>query len=305
MQNKQPTTLTPIYSCLLGLLSLATLNSAQAGEQLLGYTQGAEPLPKGASEFYQIFISRNDKGKGTYHALDTKTEVEHGFTNRFSGSLAVIGHQLETKGLIIEGYLPQEKTNALSLTGFEAELKYAYLTPALNDFGLSSTFGMDYNTIDKFSGQKKSTFAINLGLQLQKYFMDGQLVWLGNVAMESTYAKRPPIAGINDENMWPTTNELEVESTASTGISYRFASNWSAGLEAQYQTEYETEIEQERWSVFAGPSLHYANKDFWATVTYFPQIVGGGTQSYLGQPNGLHLIEKTKYETKLKLGYNF
>jgi len=37
--------------------------TAHSGEQLLGYTKGAEPLPKGASEFYQIFTQRNDKGQ--------------------------------------------------------------------------------------------------------------------------------------------------------------------------------------------------------------------------------------------------
>lgn len=278
--------------------------TAQSGEQLLGYTKGAEPLPKGASEFYQIFTQRNDKGQGTYRALDSKTEIEHGFTHRFSGAIAIIGHKIETNGLIIGGYLPQEKNTRFTFSGIETELKYAFLTPALNDIGLSTTIGLDFDTIDKHSGQKKDTLSMDLGLQLQKYFMDGQLVWLGNTNIESTYAKRAKIAGINDEETWPTQPEMEIELAAKTGLSYRFTSNWSVGAEALYETEFETEVGQERWSIFAGPSIHYGHKHFWATLTYLPQISGGG-ERYSGQESGLHLIEKTKYETKLKLGYNF
>ncbi|WP_024851808.1 DUF6662 family protein [Hydrogenovibrio kuenenii] len=304
MQGKPLNNSLALYSILIGLPSLGFLNTALAGEQLLGYTQGAEPLPKGASEFYQIFTTRNDKGKGTYHALDSKTEIEHGFTNRFSGSFAITGHQINTNGLLIDGYLPQEKNKSFSFSGMEAEMKYAFLTPALNDIGLSTTFGLSYDTVDSHSGQKKDTLSADVGVQLQKYFMDGQLVWLNNASMESTYAKRPAITGINDESVWPTTPEMEIELTASTGISYRFTNNWSIGTEAVYQTEFETEVGQERWSLFAGPSIHYGDQKFWATLTYLPQVVGGG-ERYPGQSRGLHLIEKTKYETKLKLGYNF
>lgn len=296
---KKTSLLAPLFLSALGITT-----SAQAGEQLLGYTKGAEPLPKGASEFYQIFTQRNDKGKGSYRALDSKTEIEHGFTNRFSGAIAITGHQIETHGLLIDGYLPQEKNKSFSFSGFETELKYAFLTPALNEIGLSTTVGLDYDTVDPHSGQKKDTLSVDLGLQLQKYFLDGQLVWLGNTSLESTYAKRPAIDGINDQGVWPTTPEMELELTAATGASYRFTSNWSVGAEAVYQTEFETEVGQERWSVFAGPSVHYGHKHFWATLTYLPQIVGGG-ERYPGQASGLHLIEKTKYETKLKLGYNF
>lgn len=286
------------------LLSGFAMTSVQAGKQLLGYTKGAEPLPQGAAEFYQIFTSRNDKGKGSYSALDSQTEIEYGFTNRFSGSFAITGHQIETKGLLIDGYLPQEKNKSFSFSGIEGELKYAFLTPALDDIGISTSFGLSYDTIDMHSGQKKDTISADVGIQVQKYFMDGQLVWLNNGSMETTYAKRAHISGINDEDVWPTTPEMEIEFTANTGLSYRFTSNWSVGAEAVYQTEFETEVGQERWSLFAGPSLHYGHQKFWATLTYLPQVVGGG-ERYPDQEKGLHLIEKTKYETKLKLGYNF
>jgi hypothetical protein len=98
---------------------------------------------------------------------------------------------------------------------------------------------------------------------------------------------------------------MEVELKAGTGVSYRFAPNWYASLEALYETEFETDVGQERWSVFAGPSLHYGGQRWWATLTWLPQLRGGGEQ-YAGQADtNLHLIEKTRQEARLKLGFNF
>lgn len=288
------------------LLSLMlSAPQSYAGENLLGYTAGAEPLPKGALEFYQILTQRSDKGQGSYNATDSSTELEYGVSHRFAISAAVIGHAIDTKGLIIGGYLPEEKNKSFSLSGLEATAKYSFLTPALNDFGLSTTVGFDYDTIDKHSGQDKETISVNLGLQLQKYFNDGQLVWLGNVDMETTHATRAKIEGINDEEEWPTKPEMEIGLGASTGLSYRFAPNWSIGAEAIYESEYETEVGQERWSLFAGPSIHYGDKHFWSTLTFLSQLSGGGEQYENQSDTSLHLIEKTKQEMKLKIGYNF
>jgi len=292
-----------LSTSLIGLMTW--LPHANAGENLLGYTSGAEPLPKGALEFYQIFTQRSDKGRGSYNAIDSTTELEYGVSNRFGVSAAVIGHSIDTKGLIIGGYLPEEKNKSFSLSGLEATAKYSFLTPALNDIGLSTSVGFDYDTIDKHSGQDKETISINLGLQLQKYFHDGQLVWLGNVDMETTHATRAKIAGINDEEEWPTKPEMEIGFGVSTGLSYRFAPNWSFGAETIYETEYETEVGQERWSLFAGPSIHYGDKHFWSTLTFLSQLSGGGEEYDNQTDSNLHLIEKTKQEMKLKIGYNF
>jgi hypothetical protein len=114
---------------------------------------------------------------------------------------------------------------------------------------------------------------------------------------------------------WPTTPEMEIGVLAAAGISYRFAPNWYVGVETLYDTEFETEVGRERWSWQAGPTLHYGAKNWWATLTWFPQLRGGGVKfgpaswngvPYPGQddPN-MQLIEKTKYEIRLKVGYNF
>jgi hypothetical protein len=287
----------------LATLALAPL--AHAGEHLLGYVKSAEPLPKGGQELYFWATSRDDKGQGTYHAIDYKTEYEYGVTDRFMVSAAVTAMSLDTSGLIIDGYLPQARKFNLKASGLELEGLYNILSPAKDNFGLSTTFALDYSRIDKHSGQRKDTLSAEFGLTLQKYFLEGQLVWLGNVTLEATWAKRAAIADLPADFDWPTSPEMEIEPTFGTGLSYRFAPNWYVGAETVYQTEFETEVGQERWSWFAGPSLHYGSSKWWATLTYFRQLAGGG-EMYTGQTDtSLHLIEKTKSEVRLKVAFNF
>jgi hypothetical protein len=89
------------------------------------------------------------------------------------------------------------------------------------------------------------------------------------------------------------------------GLAYRFAPRWFVGVETYYETEFETDVGQERWSWHAGPTLHYGDKAWWATLTWMPQLRGGG-ETYPEQTDtDLHLIEKTEQEIRLKLGYNF
>ena len=170
--------------------------------------------------------------------------------------------------------------------------------------GLSLFVEPSYFWKDPHSGQAKNTYKLETQLMLQKNFLDDTLIWVGNGGIEATYAVRKPIADLPTNFDWPTKPEMEIELSAKTGLSYRFAPNWFVGGEVVYQTEFETEVGQERWSVFAGPSLHYGGKQWSATLTWLPQIAGGG-ETYPGQPENLHLIEKTKQEIRFKLGYNF
>lgn len=128
-------------------------------------------------------------------------------------------------------------------------------------------------------------------------------MWVGNLVMEGTYAKRAEIDNLPEDFEWPTDPEMEIEFKLGTGASYRVAPGWFIGAETIYETEYETEVSQERWSVFAGPTVHFATQQWWATLTWFKQLEGGG--ELINENDDLHLIEKTKQEVRLKLGYNF
>lgn len=287
------------------LILAAAAGITHAGESFLGYTRGAETLPAGAAELYQTFTYRGDKGAGSYRALDSETEFEYGFTDRLSGALTLKAQAIDTDGLLIDAYIPRDERYGLRVSGVEALLQYNFLKPALDPLGLSATFGFEHSWRDPHSGQDKDTYSFETGLQTQKFFRDDQLVWLGNVGIEATIAKRDPIDNLPAGFEWPTDEEMEIEFTAATGLSYRFAPNWFVGAEVLYQIERETEVGIERWSVQAGPSLHYGGRHWWATLTWLPQLSGGGETFPEQDDTGLHLIEKTKQEGRLRVGYNF
>ena len=285
---------------------LAMSPSAQADESLFGVLKGAETLPNGAVELVQHFTNRSDKGQGTYNALDSKTELEYGITNRLTGAVYVLGQSIQTQGLRINGYIPKDEDYGMRPSGVEGSLKYNFLSPAKDDFGLAGYFSTAYSWLDPHSGQNKKKLTFETLLLAQKYFLDGELIWAGNLGMEATMAKRGAIANLPEDMEWSTKAEMEIGFMGGTGLSYRIAPNWFVGGEAIYETEFETEVGQERWSVFAGPSIHYGSKSWWATFSWMPQIRGGGFEEYAGQTDSnLHLIEKTRQEVRLKVGLNF
>jgi hypothetical protein len=283
---------------------LALSQSAYSDEGLFGYVKGAEPLPKGALDFEQWFTWRGGKDLGSYNALDTKTELEYGITDRFAASIAMWGLGINSSGLMIDAYIPGDKKYPWRPDGIEAAVKYNYLTPALDDFGLAQYTSLSYFWYDVNSGYRKNVYAFETFLLAQKYFLDGQLVWAGNLGIEADSATRQPIQGLPEDFEWPLTPEMEIAITISTGLTYRIFSNWFVGAEIFYQTEHETVVGQERWSLQAGPTIHYAAKDWWATLTWMPQLVGGGTP-FPGQTYNQQLIEKTSQEIRFKIGINF
>lgn len=294
-------------ACCLLLLSpwLLFPVATPADEGLFGYVRGSETLPKGAWDFEQWFTSRTGKDVGTYQALDTKTEFDYGVTDRFQVSGAMFGLGINTQDIRINAYVPADASYPWKPSGLEGSVKYNFLSPAKDDIGLSQYTSLSYFSRDMHSGQDKDSYSFETILILQKYFMEGELIAAGNLGLEATSAKRAPIAGLPDDFEWPTHPEMEIEVTVSGGLSYRFAPSWFVGAEFFYQTEHETVVGQERWSFQAGPTLHYGAEKWWATLTWMPQLAGGGT-FYDGQVNtNLHLIEKTVQEIRFKVGYNF
>ena len=280
-------------------------NPTRADENLLGYVKGAETLPEGAAEFYQFFTQRKGKSAGHYEAWNTVSEFEYGVSNRFTASAALLGQSIDTSGLVIDGYMPGDEDYGWKASGIELSAKYNFLSPALDDFGLSLLTSAEYTTLDPHSGKDKNTMSIEFNLIGQKYFLEGQLIWVGNIALEATRALRKQIDDLPEDFEWPTDAEMELEFKAGTGVSYRFVENWFVGAELLYEEERETEVDLERYSFFAGPSLHYGSANWWATLTYFKQLKGGGEQFDQQTDLDLHLIEKTEQEIRFKFGYNF
>ena len=130
------------FALCLGVAVFAS--SAFADENLFGYVKGSETLPKGAWELYEVTTLRSGKGRGDYTAWNLEAEAEYGVTHRLSATGGLNFQSIDTKGLVIDGYLPGDKEYGPKLSGMEAALKYNFLAPAKDNIGLSGTLGLDY-----------------------------------------------------------------------------------------------------------------------------------------------------------------
>jgi hypothetical protein len=292
------------------LASITLSTTAFADENLFGYIKGAETLPEGTWEFDQTLTHRSDKGVGSYSAWDSKSEIEYGVSDKFTAAGYLKMQSVKASGIVVDAYMPGAVDSSLQPSGLEAEFKYNFLSPAKDDFGLAGIFAVSYDWKDKHSGLDKDQYSAEAMLAAQKYFLEGQMIWAANAGLEATYAHRAGLSAARLATLpaayeWPTDPEMEIELSAGTGLTYRFAPNWFIGAETLYQTEFETEVGTERWSVFAGPTLHYGGEKFWATLTWFNQLKGGGEKFAAQDDSNLHLIEKTKDEIRLKVGIDF
>ncbi len=281
---------------------------ALAGEHLLGYTPSAETLPDGASDVYQSVTWRGDKGAGSYNAFDTLTEVEYGMTSSFQIGAGFRTETYAVKDIVVSGAIPGDDRCTLRPSGIQFDFQYNLLRPAVDPVGLS--WGM---ALGAGWGGLKDKYEVHNILTLQKNLWDDQLFLFASADLETAYVKRNPLsddrrASLPADFAWSTQAEMVVTPTLSAGTSWRFAPGWYAGLETQYQTVFKTGVNssgRDHWTLFAGPTLHYGAQDWWCTLTWLPQIEGGGAKQIDGQPPGYHLIDRTRQEIRLKIGFNF
>ena len=269
------------------IVTLATFAAARADENYFGYTYGSETLPRGRWELYQWVTSRSGKGDGRYRALDLQTELEHGFTDRLQGSLYLNAIQHD-----ISGVTDFDDRDEFRFNGLQASLKYALTSPYKGGWGSAVYLEPGYRRYSSNSGEREDIFFIEPKLILQRNFAEYTIVWAINVSGE--FEREHNI----EENEW----ESELELQLSTGVSYRIAPNWFVGVEALATSAFERMHLNElgEYAIFAGPNLHYADQQWWATLTVFPQLTGWP------ETHGHREFEHfEKLQVRLKIGINF
>ncbi len=285
---KNPARIQTFAAALLGVLALlCTASAVRADENYFGYTYGADTLPKGKSEIYQWITSRTGKADGSYAALDLQTEIEHGFTDRLQGSiyLNAISHDITN----VSGLADRHSTG---FNGFQASLKYNLRSAERGGWGVAVYLEPGYKKFSAKSGEREDAYFLEPKLILQHNYLDDTLVWATNISTE--FEREHAIAA--DE--WESELELQV----STGLSYRFAPGWFAGVEGLYTSAFERMHLDElgEYGVFVGPNIHYAAKSWWATLTVLSQVTGWPENT--GSRN---LDNFEALQVRLKVGYNF
>ena len=272
-------------------------SAAHADEQYFGYTYSAEVLGKGATEAEFWATDRRGKAGGHFDAQDYRIELEHGVTNRFSiaGYANFAGHH-------IHGLEPDFETTDrdLAVRGLSAEFKYNVLSPYKDGIGLTLYAEPAWSRIHA-GGEKGTELELELKAILQKNFLDDRLIWAANFTFEPEWEKEKEIEETTGRSQIEWEKELKLE--VSTGLTYRFAPGWYAGVEGRYASVYPdwtNGLHRETYAVFAGPTIHYGGKKWWATLSYQPQLFGAPS------PNGNRALDEfEKRELRLKIGYNF
>jgi hypothetical protein len=203
-------------------LELATSRPARADEQFFGFARGAETLPKGHAEVYQFVTLRTGKNEGTYYGSDYEAEVEYGFTDQFQASLSLVNHYFYNQD--VEG-LPNR--NNYRFGGVEASGKYRILSPFKDWLGLALRVEGGYLLNDEVDGLKQHERYIKPEIDFQKDFLDDTLITVFSLGAEWAWGKQPA-------EEYP--REVSFESAG--GVTYRFAPNWYAGVEAHFRAEY-------------------------------------------------------------------
>jgi hypothetical protein len=281
----------------LGLAGLAA-TPAWADEQYFGYTYSADVLGKGATEAELWATDRRGKDGGHYDAQNYRIELEHGFTNRLtvSGYTNFVSHH-------VRGLEPgfEDVDRDLAFQGLSAEFKYNVLSPYKDGIGLTLYAEPGWSRIHSVEGGKGTEYELEFKAILQKNFLDDRLIWAANFTFEPEWEKEKEVDELSGETETEWEKELKLD--ASTGLSYRVAPNWYAGIEGRYASVYPdwtNGLHRETYAVFAGPAIHYGGKRWWATLTYLPQLFGSPS------PNGSRALDEfEKRELRLKLGYNF
>lgn len=264
--------------------------AAHADENIFAYSYGSETLPRGGTEAYLWATDRRGKGTGSYNAQDYKFELEHGFSDRFQASAYVnfVSHHIDG----LEPELEDQDRN-FAWNGLQAAFKYAFTSPYKDGLGVAIYVEPGFARYSKKSGERENQVSLETKLLLQKNFMNDKLILVGNVTAEQEFAHE-------GSGEW----ESELEFELSSGLAYQVAPGLHLGAEGRYIAAYENfpnELHRADYAIFVGPTIHYATRKWWATLSYQPQINGGPNV----RSNSRNLADYEKREVRLKLGYNF
>jgi hypothetical protein len=276
---------------LLAAIGLTT-RLALADEQFFGFVRGAETLPHGRSQLYQFITSREGKSEGTYWGTDFETEFEYGVTDKLQLSLSVDQRYIYNEG--VDGDRDAlDDTDAYRFGGLAASGKYRLTSPFKDPLGVALRIEGGYLWHDEVDGLVQHERYIKPEIDLQKDFLDDRLICAVNFGLEWAWGKQPA-------EQYPR----EVAFEGSGGVAYRFAPNWFIGAEIHTRWEYpQFDLDNfEHRVYYAGPSLHYSQKNWWATLTYNYQIYGKGVEE---PSDGKTFAEETRNVLRLKVGFNF
>lgn len=245
--------------------SLASV-AAFAGEGIFGWIYTADVMPAGRYEFEHQSFLQHGQAQGDYDYLINREEIERGITDRFQLAGYFNWSHVDAYRNGVDGLTggpgvdlrdTDDATARYRTTRFESvslEAIYQLLNPVSDPIGLAIYLEPEIGPREK---------ELEWRVILQKNFLDDRLILAGNVL--GAHEREEELDG-----------EIERASMLdlSFGASYRFTDNVSVGVEARNHREFLGTFykSREHSAWFFGPNVHYATKDWWATLAWRAQL---------------------------------
>jgi hypothetical protein len=266
--------------------------SCFADEPPFGYLYTTASTPKGEWEYEQWNTVRTGKASGSYTALDLLNEFEHGFTDNFSGAFYLHSSYLHTRNVPDPDNPATNLDNqtAFDLNGVSVELKDRLLNPQQHPIGLTLYMEPELGVRDPLTGADTIERAVEFKLIVDKHFWGDRLILASNVVFEPEWERQNDV------------RSKELKNEYSFGAAYQWAAAWYGGLEFLNRRKFDDQdfAKQGASAFFLGPTLHYTEKEWWATLTVLPQIAGNPASD-----GSRTLGEYEKMEIRLRLGTDF
>lgn len=267
-----------LHLCLF--LNTVILAPSFAGESPFGFIYTTDTQPKGTYEIEQWATLRRGKQQGNYDLWQHRTELEYGVTNNFQASVYLNSYNVNARGTDAGGnttgpYVPENidqsrgYRSGLRYDSTSLEFIYRLWSPYIDPIGVALYYEPAY-------GPQRREHEVKL--LLQKNFLDDRLVVASNIVASAEWEKKTGDHSLTpaDEGYYART-ERNSEVNYWFGVSYRYASNWSAALEFWNHREFNCHTLFKRQcaehsAYFMGPTVHYASQRWWFTLSWLPQL---------------------------------
>jgi hypothetical protein len=306
----------PWPSLAIALAACATYAPpAPAGEAVFGYVYTTDTLPRGKSEVEQWITDRRGQAYRRFDDINLRTEYEYGLSDNVQlGGYLNYSYQYahgnsvrhETEGLDLPWNHDASRSYSGSrFDGVSVEMLWRVLSPFKDPIGLAFYLEPEY-------GQRER--GLEFRAIVQKNFLDDRLTLAANLMIEPERERASNLVDPAMPDEMPDSRRQKITyAEIDLGASYRFAPNWSVGLELRNHNEYNgyslAHSHQEHTAFFLGPNIHYGGKRWFFTLSALRQvdsITYSAEQDHQKHHNMLYGDEHTRWDgIRLKVGYSF
>ena len=281
----------------LGLgLAMCLPAPAAAEENPFGYSYTADTMDAGETELALWATDRRGKERGHYDAQDYRLEIERGLTDRFQAAAYLNFGSHRVRGL---DPAIANVQRSFAFEGVSLEFIHRILDEDRHGIGFALYAEPGWSRIHDVEGEKGTEYELELKAIFSKSFAGGRVIWAGNLTAEPEWERERALVGSEIRHSW----EKELKLQATTGIAYRMRRDWYAGIEGRYASVYPNwtrGLHRKAYALSAGPTIAFSAHEWSASLSWLPQLAGGGTPH-----RSLSLDEFEKREIRLKISHEF